>query len=61
MTNVNYYIFNTKVPMATKLGRMITYLDWPLPIKSHNPLITWPSKITQQTITIISALSELSW
>ena len=22
--------------MATKKGKMITYLEWPLPIKSHN-------------------------
>ena len=32
--------------MATKLGRMITYLDGLPPIKPDYVLITWPCKIT---------------
>ena len=31
--------YQTRVPMATKLGRMVTYLGKLLPIKSHDPLI----------------------
>ena len=31
--------------MATKLGRMIYFLDGILPIMSHDPLITWPCDI----------------
>ena len=27
-----------KVPIATKLGKFVTYLDQLLPIKSHNSL-----------------------
>ena len=27
--------------MATKLGRMLTYFGGLLPIKPHEPLITW--------------------
>ena len=42
--------------MATKFGRMITCLDWLQPIKTHDPSITWSSKIAWQT-KIISAIS----
>ena len=34
------------MPMATKLGRMLTYLDELLLIKSHDPLIKWSCEIT---------------
>ena len=34
------------MPMASKLGRMVTYLEKVLPIKLHGPLIAWSSKIT---------------
>ena len=36
----------TRVTMVTKLGRMVTYLDGILPLKSHDPLITWSSETT---------------
>ena len=36
----------TTIPMATKLGRRITYLDRLLSIKSHNPLSMWSCEIT---------------
>ena len=32
--------------MATKLGMMVTYLDGPLPIKSHDPFIVQFGEIT---------------
>ena len=32
--------------VATKVGRKVTYLDGVLPMKSHDPLITWTSEIT---------------
>ena len=38
ITNQNHYISNTE-PMAARLGRMVTYFDGLLPIKSNNPLI----------------------
>ena len=44
--------------MATKFGRMITYLDRFLPIKSHVPLITRSSEITWQNKTTMYQLSE---
>ena len=31
--------------MATKLDRMVTYLDGLLPKEPHDPLITWSYKI----------------
>ena len=33
MTNENHYISNIRVPIATKLHRMVTYLKRPLLIK----------------------------
>ena len=47
--------------MATKLDRMVTYLEGFLPIKSHDPLITWPCKITWQAKTSTSLLSQCWW
>ena len=41
------YSSTTRVPVASKLWRMMTYLDGLLtPIKSHYLLITWSYKIT---------------
>ena len=51
-----YHISTTAVPMTTKLGRMVTYLEGLLPIKSHDPLILCCSKITWQTKSIIPPL-----
>ena len=45
VTNKNHCISITRVPMATKLGRMMTSLDGLLPIMPHDPLITWPCEI----------------
>ena len=58
MTNWNYYIFTTTVPMAAKPGRMVTYLKELLAIKSFNALITWSRKVTWQTKFILSPLPE---
>ena len=35
------YIPSTKVSLASKLGRMVTYLDRLLPIKVHDPITSW--------------------
>ena len=48
------HISTTRVPMATKLGRMLAYLDGLLPIKSHDPLIKWSCEIPWQTKAILS-------
>ena len=55
------HISTATVPMATKLGRMVTYRDWLLPIKSHGTLINWSWKITWQTKIIISPLLQFLW
>ena len=34
--------------MATKLGRMVTYLERLLTIKSYNTLIAWSRKVTNK-------------
>ena len=59
VTNENNY-FSTTTPllMATKLGRMVTYLDGLLPIKSHDPLITWSCEIPGQIKSTISLPPE---
>ena len=41
VVNLNHYISTTTVPMVIKHGRMVTYLDEHLPVKSNDPLITW--------------------
>ena len=50
------YISTITVPMATSLGRMVTYFEQLLTIKSFNPLITWSYEITWQTKVIMSPL-----
>ena len=45
MANKNHHISITRVPMATKLYRMIASLDGVLPIMLHDPLITWLCEI----------------
>ena len=44
-----------------KLGKMVTYLDRLLPVKSHDVLITWFWKITWQPKIIISLLPQCLW
>ena len=34
------------MPIATKLGRIVTYFDELLSIKSNEPLTTWSCEIT---------------
>ena len=48
------------MPMATKLGRMVIYLERLLPIKSHDHIITWSWKITWETKNI-SLLPQCLW
>ena len=50
----NYYISTIAMSMATTFGWVISKQQVLLPIKSHDLLITWPSKITRQTKMIIS-------
>ena len=47
--------------MATKLARMVIYLDRLLIIKSYKALILWSCKVTWQTKSIISLLQECLW
>ena len=46
VTNYKHCICTTRVPIATKLGSMVIYLDEPLPMKSHEPLIMWSCETT---------------
>ena len=41
VTNKNHYISNNTVPMATKPGRVVTYIKWLQPIDLLDPLVTW--------------------
>ena len=60
-TNKNHFMFTSIVPLATKLGTMITYLDRFPPLKSHDSLITWSDEITWKTKTIISPIPQCLW
>ena len=50
----------TTVPMATKLDRMVTYLDGLLHIKLHDRLIRWSCDITWQS-KVVSPLPQCLW
>ena len=39
-TTINFFIFTTAMPRATKLDKMVTNHDGVSPIKSHDLLIT---------------------
>ena len=47
--------------MATTLGRIMTYLERLLAIKSHVPLVMWSCKMTWQTKIIISPQPQCLW
>ena len=61
VSNKNHWISFTRVPMATKLDRIVTYLDGILPIKSHDSFITWSWEIMLQTKTTISPIPQCLW
>ena len=46
------HITSTTVFMATKPGRMVSYLDWHPPIKLLNSLVKWLCKIIIFTTTV---------
>ena len=56
-TNRNHYIFTTRVPLATKLDRMVAHLDGLLSIKFHYPLLPWSCDITWQADYYISTIT----
>ena len=58
VTNKNHYISSNRVPMATRIGRMVTYFERPLTIKSFYALMTWSSKVIWQTKIIIHPQPE---
>ena len=45
-TNLKHYICSNTMPMATKLGREVTYREGLPPIKSNDRLISWSCEIT---------------
>ena len=53
VTNQKHFS-TTTVPKATKLGKMINYLDGLLHIKSDDPLIAWSFKIMWQIETTLA-------
>ena len=49
------------VPMATKLGRMVTYVEQLSPINFLNPLVMWSCNITWQTKTNMYPPPQYQW
>ena len=49
------------MPIATELGRVVTYHESLLLIKSHDPFITWSCEIKLQTKNIIPPLPGYLW
>ena len=60
VTNLKH-IFTATAPVATKLGRMVTYVDGLLLMKLHDPLITWCCKIFWQTKIIMFPIPPCLW
>ena len=58
VTNSNHYNSTTRESMATKVVRMVAYLDGLLSIKSRDTLITWSWGIAWHPKTIISSLPQ---
>ena len=54
-------IYTTRVSMATKLDKMITYLDEFLSIKSQNCWIMWSCIITWPTKDVVSPPPQCLW
>ena len=57
----NRHISTTKIPIATKLGRVVTYHGGLPPIKSRDLLATCFSQITWQIKPIVSPLLQCLW
>ena len=55
----NHFIAITRVPMATKLSRIMTSHDGLTPIMSHNPLIAWSREIRGSLTGVGSASKRL--
>ena len=53
---INHYTSTTTFAMATKLGRMVTYLEGLVAIKSHDLLNKYSWEMAWQTKTILSPL-----
>ena len=51
--------FTSRVLLATKLGRMVTNLEWLLYMKSYQTLITWSCKFTGHENYFISTTAVL--
>ena len=61
VTNLNYYISISRMPLTTKLSKMLDYIELLPPIESHKPSMMWSCKITWQTRSIISPLPQCLW
>ena len=46
------------MPMANKLGRVVTYHEGLPPIKPDDPLFTWSCEFTWQTKITVTQLRE---
>ena len=53
-------IFTITMPMAIKLGRVVTYHEWRPPIKSHDPLMTSSCEIMRQNKNISTTTVTLA-
>ena len=60
VTNENHYISTTRVPMATKLRRTVTYFDGLLRLKSHG-LVRLRNKLKLLYLHYHSAHGHQTW
>ena len=61
VTSLKHHIFTAAVAMATKVGKIVIYLEGLLATKLHISRVTWSCKIMWQTRSIISPLQQCLW
>ena len=61
VTNKSHYISITRVSIAAKLDRMMSFLYWLLHIMSNHSLVTWPYEIWGSLTGRGSTFKQLSF
>ena len=59
--NKKHYLSTNTMPMATKLGRVVTYNEESPSIKSQDPMITYSCMVMRKNEYVISLLPQDLW
>ena len=61
LANWNHCISTTTVPPVIRHGRLLTYFQWFLTIKSHDPLIMWSFGVSWQIKCVLASFALDQW